>query len=32
LGDATAAMARRLGGRAAAVSLAVLAMMAGAAA
>jgi two-component system nitrogen regulation sensor histidine kinase NtrY len=31
LGDATAAMARRLGGRAAAVSLAVLAMMAGAA-
>jgi two-component system nitrogen regulation sensor histidine kinase NtrY len=31
LGDATAAVARRLGGRAAAVSLAVLAMMAGAA-
>jgi two-component system nitrogen regulation sensor histidine kinase NtrY len=31
LGDATAAMARRLGGRAAAVSLAVLAIMAGAA-
>ena len=31
LGDATAAVARRLGGRAAAISLAVLAMLAGAA-